>query len=617
MSSLGTDLLASLVVFLVAVPLCIGIAVASGVPVALGIVSGIVGGLVVGLLPGSSIQVSGPAAGLAALVLEFVGEHGIALLGPVVLAAGLLQVLLGALRMGRAFQSISLAVVQGMLAGIGLPLILSQTYALADSAQTGSALGNLAGLPDLLGRTLAEPHRSAALLLGVLAVALCFAWRKVPGPVGKVPAPLAVVVIGTVVAAFPGFDVQRVSFGDLRDAVTVPGPGDFAGLLDIGVLATAVTFAVIASAETLFSAAAVDRMHSGPRTRYNAELVSQGIGNSLCGLLGSLPITAVIARSSANVQAGARTKVSRVVHGGWLLAFGLLLPGLLGLIPVAVLAGVLVHAGWKLFDPGAFPRMWRTDRGEGVVMVITTVAIVVSNLLEGVLAGLAAAIVLAAVRMSRMTIRISSADGVTRLALSGNATFLRLPRLIDALESVAAEPRVHVDLSGASHLDLACRSQVEDWVGQRRRTGTGRVEVSLPEYGPVETNPPEHRPVEVSLPEYGPVETDPPEHRPVETDPAHHGPPTAGPGGAPAAPRSGAVPGVSPARCRPPAGAPGPVPVRTAAARPTHDTAQGHRFASALSTRDGQARGTRPLRRVAEGAERAVGTRIRSERPSE
>ncbi|AWK11123.1 transmembrane sulfate transport protein [Streptomyces spongiicola] len=584
MSSLGTDLLASLVVFLVAVPLCIGIAVASGVPVALGIVSGIVGGLVVGFLPGSSIQVSGPAAGLAALVLEFVGEHGIGLLGPVVLATGLLQVLLGALRMGRAFQSISLAVVQGMLAGIGLPLILSQTYALADSSQTGSALGNLAGLPDLLGRTLAEPHRSAALLLGVLSVALCFAWRKVPGPVGKVPAPLAVVVIGTVVATFPGFDVQRVSFGDLRDAVAVPDPGDFAGLLDIGVLTTVVTFAVIASAETLFSAAAVDRMHNGPRTRYNAELVSQGVGNSLCGLLGALPITAVIARSSANVQAGARTKVSRVVHGGWLLAFGLLLPGLLGLVPVAVLAGILVHAGWKLFDPGAFPRMWRTDRGEGVVMVITTVAIVVSNLLEGVLAGLAVAIVLAAVRMSRMTARITSADGVTRLTLSGNATFLRLPRLIDALESVAAEPRVHVDLSGATHLDLACRSQVEDWAGQRRRAGAGQVEVSLPDPGPAQAQAPGPGP----------------------------GPGPAGADGPAAAPRFGAVPGASRVRHRPPPGAPGPATVRTAAARPAHDMAQGYRFASTLSPGDGPARGTGPLGRAAEGA---LGTRVRTERP--
>ncbi|WP_398921599.1 SulP family inorganic anion transporter [Streptomyces sp. I6] len=338
-------------------------------------------------------------------------------------------------------------------------------------------------------------------------------------------------------------------------------------------LTTVVTFAVIASAETLFSAAAVDRMHSGPRTRYNAELVSQGVGNSLCGLLGALPITAVIARSSANVQAGARTKVSRVVHGGWLLAFGLLLPGLLGLVPVAVLAGILVHAGWKLFDPAAFPRMWRTDRGEGVVMVITTVAIVVSNLLEGVLAGLAVAIVLAAVRMSRMTARITSADGVTRLTLSGNATFLRLPRLIDALESVAAEPRVHVDLSGASHLDLACRSQVEDWAGQRRRTGAGQVEVSLPAPGPA----------------------------------------PAGSGGSPASARSGEVPVASRVRHRPPPGAPRPAPVRGAGVRPAHDMARGYRFASALGTADGQARGTGPLGRAAEGA---LGTRVRPERPA-
>ncbi|MFH8894334.1 SulP family inorganic anion transporter [Streptomyces sp. NPDC017949] len=499
-ASAGTDILASLVVFLVALPLCIGVAAASGVPIALGIISGIIGGLVVGFLPGSSLQVSGPAAGLAGLCLEFTTEHGLALLGPVILASGLIQMGLGALKLGSLFQSISLAVVQGMLAGIGLPLMLSQSYAVMDAKQLGSAIKNIGGLPHLVQSTLADPHRLAALFLGIGSLAICFLWKKAPAPLSKVPAPLIAVMLGSVLAALPGIEVKRVVFGSLLDAVNFPGPDDFAGLADPAVITMVITFAIIASAESLFSAAAVDRMHDGPRTKYNAELFSQGIGNVLCGFLGSLPMTAVIARSSANVQAGAKTKISRVLHGGWLLGFGLLLPGLLGLIPVAVLAGILLHAGWKLFDPTAFPKMWKTDRGEGIVMIITTVAIVVANLLEGVLAGLAVAIVLVALRMSRIAFRTTSVGNTACLTMSGNATFLRLPKLIEALDSVAGKPRIHLDLTAVVHLDLACRSQVEEFAERQRKAGAEHVELLLPGTPPEKTTAPDHSPLEGDFP---------------------------------------------------------------------------------------------------------------------
>ncbi|MFE4668881.1 SulP family inorganic anion transporter [Streptomyces sp. NPDC056716] len=479
-ASFGTDLVASVVVFLVALPLCIGVAAASGVPVALGIISGIIGGLVVGFLPGSSLQVSGPAAGLAVLVLEFVTEHGVGLLGPVVLVSGLLQMALGALRAGRIFQSISLSVVQGMLAGIGVPLILSQTYAMVDSKQLGTAMKNIGGLPELASSVAGDAHKAAALVLGLMSLVLCFVWRRVPAPLSKVPAPLIAVILGCVIGMMPGFEVKKVTFGNMLDAVTFVTPSALGHLVDPAVLTMIVTFTVIASAESLFSAAAVDRMHTGPRTRYNAELFSQGVGNTIAGLVGALPLTAVIVRSAANVQAGAKTKISRILHGAWLLGFGLLLPGLLGLIPVSVLAGVLLHAGWKLFNPPAFRTMWRTDRGEGIVMLITTGAIVVANLLEGVLAGLAVAIVLVALRMSRMTIRQSTTTDTGRLELKGNATFLRLPKLIEALESIADRPRVHVDATGLSHLDLACRSQIEEWADQRRKAGALHIDVRLP-----------------------------------------------------------------------------------------------------------------------------------------
>ncbi|MEO3973946.1 SulP family inorganic anion transporter [Streptomyces sp. CAU 1734] len=478
--SFSADFTASIVVFLVALPLCIGVAAASGVPVALGIITGIVGGLIVGFLPGSSLQVSGPAAGLAVLVLEFVTNHGLGLLGPVVLISGLLQMGLGMLKMGRMFQSISLSVVQGMLAGIGVPLILSQMYALVDSKQLGTALKNIAGLPQLASDVLGDRQKIAALALGVMALVLCFVWRKVPAPLNKVPAPLVAVILGSAIAALPAIDIKKVSFGNMLDAVDIVGPASFNGIMDPAVLTMIITFTVIASAESLFSAAAVDRMHTGPRTKYNAELFSQGVGNTICGFLGAMPMTAVIVRSAANVQAGAKTKVSRILHGAWLLGFGLLLPGLLGLIPVTVLAGVLLHAGWKLFNPPAFVHMWKKDRGEGVVMFITTLAIVVANLLEGVLAGLAVAVILVALRMSRLTIRKATQGDTTRVELRGNATFLRLPRLIDELAAVEESERIIVDGRGISHLDLACRSQIEEWADQRRKAGAEYVEVLLP-----------------------------------------------------------------------------------------------------------------------------------------
>ncbi|MGW6456143.1 SulP family inorganic anion transporter [Streptomyces sp. NPDC055078] len=479
-SSLSSDIPSSLVVFLVALPLCIGVAAASGVHPALGLIPGIIGGIIVGFLPGSTLQVTGPAAGLAVLCLEFVTEHGVGLLGPVVLLSGVCQMILGMLKMGRLFQSISVSVVQGMLAGIGVPLILSQMYAMVDSKQLGTALKNIGGLPDLASAVLGDKQKGAALLLGIMALAICFLWKNVPQPISKIPAPLVIVVLGSIIAAFPGFDVKKVEFGKLTDALHFVPISSFSHILDPAVLMMVVTFTVIASAESLFSAAAVDRMHSGPRTQYNKELFSQGVGNTVSGLLGALPMTAVIVRSAANLNAGAKTKLSRILHGVWLLGFGLLLPGLLGMIPITVLAGVLLHAGWKLFNPPSFVAMWKKDRGEGIVMIITTLAIVVANLLEGVLAGLAVAVVLTALRMSQMTIRKTTDGDTGRLELRGNATFLKLSKLIDALDSISDKDRVHVDGRGISHLDMACRAQIEEWGEQRRKAGAEHVEILLP-----------------------------------------------------------------------------------------------------------------------------------------
>ncbi|SHG13645.1 SulP family inorganic anion transporter [Streptoalloteichus hindustanus] len=472
------DLGASLVVFLVAVPLCVGVAVASGAPAELGIVTGIVGGLVVGLLPGSSLQVSGPAAGLTVLVAEAVARHGLPALGVIVLASGLLQIGMGLARLGGWFQAISPSVVQGMLAGIGLVLLLGQTYPLFGAAQPGTTLEKVLGLPGLAAR-LGEPRIAATLGVGVLAVAVVVLWQKVPARLRLVPGALVAVVLTSALVAVFGLPVATVQVGGLGSVINLVGPHDFGLLADPAVLGTAVTFALVASAESLFSAAAVDRMHTGQPTSYNTELVAQGVGNTAAGVLGGLPLTAVIVRSAANVQAGARTKASRVLHGAWLLLFAVWLPNLLALVPLTTLAALLLHAGWKLLDLRQLVALARAHRVEASIVVLTAGAIAAVDLLVGVLVGLAAAIAKAAWDVSHFHVTWQQDDDDLVVRLSGNATFVRLPRLLAALHEVPSADRVRLDLSGVRHLDRACHQAVENWAAQRRRTDSD-VRVSLP-----------------------------------------------------------------------------------------------------------------------------------------
>jgi MFS superfamily sulfate permease-like transporter len=215
----------------------------------------------------------------------------------------------------------------------------------------------------------------------------------------------------------------------LVSVIQPPAPSAFGELADIGVVSTVLAFTLIASAESLFSAAAVDRLHDGPRTQYDKELMAQGVGNTVCGLLGALPMTAVIVRSAANVQAGARTKASRVTHGGWLLLFAALLPAALGVIPIPALAAVLVHAGFKLIPLKGLAVLWRGHRGEAVILVVTALSIVAISMFEGVLIGLALAVVKTAWEASHVKLEIvDKGAGPVEAHLSGNATFLRLPR---------------------------------------------------------------------------------------------------------------------------------------------------------------------------------------------
>lgn len=473
---LRRDILASLVVFLVALPLCVGVAVASGVPAELGLVTGIVGGIVVGCLPGSALQVSGPAAGLTVLVFEAVREFGLSMLGAIVLLTGALQIVLGLLRCGRWFRAISVSVVQGMLAGIGLVLIFGQLYTMAGAEQPRSGVDKITGVPGLLADTVQDTTALTAAALGIGTIAVLVLWPKLPAAARVVPAPLAAVALATAVTAGFGLDVANVSVRGMVDAIQPPGLGDLADLGTVAVLGTVLAFTLIASAESLFSAAAVDRMHDGPRTQYDKELVAQGVGNTVCGVLGALPMTAVIVRSSANVQAGARTPLSRILHGVWLLLFAVLLPAALGIIPLAALAGVLVHAGCKLIPFKEIAPLARAHRGEAVVLSVTAIAIVVTNMFEGVVLGLVLAVVKAAWETSHIQLDVRElSDGRMVVTLTGNATFLRLPRILETLEAMPQDRPIELDLTEVRHLDHACRTTLENWALRHNDSGTEAV----------------------------------------------------------------------------------------------------------------------------------------------
>ncbi|MFE0846910.1 MULTISPECIES: SulP family inorganic anion transporter [Streptomyces] len=478
---LRQDFTASLVVFLVALPLCVGVAVASGVPAELGLVTGIVGGLVTGLLPGSSLQVSGPAAGLTVLVFGAVDSYGLAALGVIVLATGLIQLAMGALKLGRWFRAISLSVVEGMLAGIGLVLIAGQLYSAAGLEAPSSGVDKLIGLPGAAADALGSTEALTSLALGAGTVAVMVLWKRLPKAAQTVPGALAAVGLATAVTAAFGLSVATVEVSGLLDVIQPPGADAFGELANVGLLGTIVAFTLIASAESLFSAAAVDRLHKGPRTEYNKELMAQGAGNTVCGVLGALPMTAVIVRSSANVSAGARTKASRVMHGVWLLLFAALLPSVLALIPLPALAGILVHAGWKLIPFRSIVPLWRDHRGEALILVVTAVSIVAVNMFEGVLIGLALSVVKTAWEASHLKLEIvDKGAGPVQAHLTGNATFLRLPKILESLEALPQDRPVELDLSGLHHLDHACRTALENWAERHSSTGTDPVKVTEP-----------------------------------------------------------------------------------------------------------------------------------------
>lgn len=473
------DLMASLVVFLIALPLCMGIAIASGVPPAAGLITGIIGGLVVGSIAGSPLQVSGPAAGLAVLVFELVREHGIAALGPVILVAGAVQLLAGLLRAGLWFRMVSPAVVNGMLAGIGALIVASQAHVLFDAKPLSKGLHNFAAIPERVYNAFVEGEGMTAGLLGLGTIVLMMLWDKLrPEKLKLLPGALIAIIAATVVAVVFQLPVKRVELPDsLWQSIQWTTP---AGVFDVfmhpgTLLLSALAFALIASAETLLSAAAVDRMHDGPRTHYDRELGAQGLGNMLCGLLGALPMTGVIVRSAANVQAGARTRASAILHAVWLLAFVVVLPDVLRLTPVCGLAAILVYTGVKMIKPQQVRELAQYGRGTVGAFLVTAFTIVATDLLVGVATGIGFSLLLLALRAARLHLSVKPTPDEPQtvvLRLVGSATFLNVPSVARQLDAVKPGTSVRLDISRLRHIDHACLTLLQDWARTAPRQGS-------------------------------------------------------------------------------------------------------------------------------------------------
>jgi carbonic anhydrase len=458
------DVLASLVVFLVAVPLSLGIALASGAPLMAGLIAAVVGGVVVGLLGGSPLQVSGPAAGLTVVVAELVTRFGWQATCLITAGAGLLQIAFGCARIARYSQAIPPGVVHGMLAGIGITIALSQVHVVLGGSPPTGAMAALTGLPAQVAQV-----RPGAVLIGAATIALLLLWPRLPHRVRVLPGALVAVIAATALAvALP--DVPRVDLpGNLLEAITLPTL--LPDLPWLGIGAGMLTIALIASVESLLSAVAVDRMQrTGPRTDPDRELIGQGAANTISGLLGGLPVTGVIVRSATNVKSGARTRASAVLHGVWVAVFGIVLVGVVELIPLAALAGLLVVVGLQLVKPEQI-RAARSH-GELVVYLGTVAGVLVLNLLAGVAIGLVLAGLVMLRRAVRARVRVVEPDGAApwRVVVEGTLSFLSVPALSRTLATVPVGEPVRVELV-VDYLDHAAFDHLDAWTARWRATG--------------------------------------------------------------------------------------------------------------------------------------------------
>jgi MFS superfamily sulfate permease-like transporter len=459
------DIPASVVVFLVALPLCLGVALASGAPLLSGVIAGIVGGIAVGVVSGSALMVSGPAAGLTAIVLAGIAQvGGFPRFLPAVILAGLLQVILSAARAGVIGYYFPSSVIKGMLAAIGLTLILKQIpHAVGYDAHYEGDLAFVgASGENTFGAISSALHavQPGAIAVSLLGVAVMMWWPKSPMKRVKLfPAPLAAVVLGVginelLLALEPTFAIRGTHLVNLPTTgvdgiLSQIARPDWSALRDQQVWMLAATLGIVASLESLLSLEATNKLdpekRDGPANR---ELLAQGLGNMLSGFLGGLPVTGVIVRSSANVDAGARSRLSAIVHGVWLIVAVLALAPILNRIPLAALAAVLLVTGFKLTTPALWKSAWRLGRSHFIPFAITIIAILFTDLLRGIGVGLVVGIgFIIAEHMRRPVLtKVSPAGAIlTRFVLPDQVTFLSKSKLLQTLEALPAGCRVEID----------------------------------------------------------------------------------------------------------------------------------------------------------------------------
>jgi len=492
------DAPASVVVFFVALPLCLGIALASGAPMFSGLIAGIVGGALVGAISRSPLGVSGPAAGLAVIVLaaiDTLGAFDTFLLA--VVLAGLMQIVFGLLRAGVLGYFFPSAVISGMLSGIGIIIILKQIpHALGYDTNPEGDLGfveadggtTLSALVEMLSWV----HPGAVLVTAV-SLAILISWDRpavarhrwlglVPGPVVAV---VAAVVLQLLLQGMPGLTL------DAAHLVTVPvagSVGEFVGLFTLpdfsqldnpAVWTTAMTIAVVASIETLLCVEASDKMDPLKRvTPTNRELFAQGIGNSVSGLIGGLPITQVIVRSTVNLQAGARTRNSAIMHGLLLLVCIASVPALLNLIPLSVLASVLLVTGYKLSKPALYRNMWRFGQHQFLPFIVTVLGVVFTDLLMGVGMGLAVALIILLQCNYRNSHFLHMEEGLTgkerhviTMHLAEEVTFLNKAAIKKELSEIPANSVLIIDQSACVYLNHDVAEIISDFTSTASSRG--------------------------------------------------------------------------------------------------------------------------------------------------
>ncbi|MEV4614981.1 SulP family inorganic anion transporter [Kitasatospora sp. NPDC049258] len=473
------DLPASLAVFLIAVPFSLGIALATGAPLTAGLVSAAVGGLVVGLLGGTPLQVSGPSAALTVITAGLIAQYGWQVACAVTVAAGLLQLLLGVARVARAALAVSPAIVHGMLAGVGLTIALAQLHVVLGGSPQSSALANLTALPGQL----AGPHLPA-LAVGAVAIAVLFGWPRLgrlPGRFGRagtrlsrIPAALIAVAAATALSIVASLRLARVELPewDHHALASLPSGALLAQQWPV-LLAAVLTVTAVASVESLLSAVAVDRM-SHSTGDLNRELRGQGAANLVSGLLGGLPVAGGAVRSTANVQAGAATRMSSVLHGCWVLLAAVALTGGLRRIPLAALAALVLVVGVQMVSFAHIRRVHR--HREFPAYLATVLGVVLLGVPLGVALGGSVAMLLALYRLTRAHVDVLvDADGAYAVHTHGPLTFAAVPKLSRSLAGIPAGAQVTLRHDG-SFLDHAAYEALHTWRAGHQATG-GRVSI--------------------------------------------------------------------------------------------------------------------------------------------